>query len=195
MKRMLFRIKGRSQIGNKGLERRGGRKRILKMSISRKRMLGHQLGKLPQPKKGKEIRNPDLKGAGKKKPAVPLRSHLVSPMKKNIWTKIAPREEAVPLAPLMLLPFSAPCRKLKPSLFQRAAPQPVAGPSKKRYAPATGPQYKKPNTRRRGLDGGDEGSPAKKRKTEMEGVVKTGPPKGIPRDKLKAGKKGKDRAN
>ena len=99
------------------------------------------------------------------------------------------------LAPPMPLPFSAPRRKLKPSPFQWAAPQPVAGPSKKRYAPATGPQYEKPNTRRRGLDGGDEGSPAKKRKTEMEGVVKTGPPKGIPRDKPMTSKKGKDRAN
>ena len=118
----------------------------------------------------------------------------MSLMKKNIWSTIAPREEAVPLWPLRCR-FSAPHRKLKPSPFQRAAPQPVAGLSKKRYAPATGPQYEKPNTQRRGLDGGDEGSSAKKEKTEMEGVVKTGPPKGIPRDEPMASKKGKDRAN
>ena len=84
----------------------------------------------------------------------------------------------------MPLLFSALRRKLKLSPFQRAAPQPVAGP-----------QYEKPNTRRRGLDGGDEGSPAKKRKTEMEGVVKIGPPKGIPRDRPMTSKKGKDKAN
>ena len=45
------------------------------------------------------------------------------------------------------------------------------------------------------MDGGDESSPAKKRKTEREGVVKTGPPKGIPRDKVMTSKKGKERAN
>jgi hypothetical protein len=93
------------------------------------------------------------------------------------------------LAPALQLPFGPVPRKPTPGPSRLR--KPTAGPSNKRYDPATGPQYEKPNTRRRALNSGDEGGPAKKQKTVAEQVVKVGPPKGVKKNMTKGKGNGK----
>jgi hypothetical protein len=87
------------------------------------------------------------------------------------------------------LPFGPVPRKLTagPSGMRKL----IAGPSSKRYNPATGPQYEKPNTRRRALNAVEEGSPAKKRRTDADEIVKVGPPRGVKKNMPTASMKGK----
>jgi hypothetical protein len=172
MKRQLKEGKRRRQVGNRDLKGRGRRDERThhRMWIIPMRKLRSRLGR----------RLPKREGIEKKNQGEPEESSSSSSESSSESDEEDEEDNSEIVrgrsgrAPPVQLPFGPVPRK------------PIAGPSRNRYDPATGPQYEKPNTRRRGLNDGGENSPVKRRKIGGKEVVKVGPPRGVKKDKTMA---------